>query len=94
MTLALDYMFYNFNKWLVYVFTDMSFTYAGYNVTFGWLIVAISVISMLIATILNIPHKLPSDAFYTEKGRYSRDFTKAVYRQDVSSYAYRYRRSK
>lgn len=84
---GLDAMFYLFRKWITYVFSDMAFTYGTYSVSIGWFVVAVSVISMLIATILNIPHQLPKEAFYSGSGRIVRDTNKSIYRQRVNSMA-------
>lgn len=86
---GIDAMFYLFRKWIIYVFADMAFSYGTYSVSIGWIIVAVSVISMLIATILNIPRQLPKDAFYTQSGRVQKDIGKWKYRYAISRSGYR-----
>lgn len=80
---AIDGIIYLFRKWMTLVFTDMSFQISSYNVSFGWLIVAATVISMIIASILNIPSRLPQNAFYSRSGRIDRDERRAIYRRNI-----------
>lgn len=91
---ALDLMFYSFYKWIVYVFNDFSFSYANYNVSFGWMIIAAIVISMIVSSILNIPSKLPSEAFYSRSGRIVRDKRNTYYRKRVNKAVNQYMRNR
>ena len=49
---ALTYFYYFFEKCLDYVFNTMEI---AQNVTVGWVIVSVLVMSMLIRSILNVP---------------------------------------
>lgn len=91
---ALDAIFYIFGKWINYLFNDMSFNFGGYSASFGWLIIASLVISMIIGSILNIPSRLPSEAFYSRSGRIVRDKRRTYYRKRVNKAVNQYMRSR
>lgn len=94
---ALSATFYLFGKWISYVFHDMQFTYSGLTTitaSFGWLIIAAAVISMIVASILNIPRTLPSEAFYSRSGRIIRDKRRTYYRKRVNKAVNQYMRSR
>lgn len=81
---ALLSVFYIFNKWIDLVFNQMTFNFMTYTASLGWLIIAATVISMIIGSIMNIPSKLPGDAFYTGTERIKRDVYRNRYNRRVS----------
>lgn len=80
---AINSLFLLFQTWLNYVFNDFYFEFSGYRVSFGWLIVAVSMISIIIGSILNIPNRLPGYAFLSRSEHYRRDFGRYQRRQSI-----------
>lgn len=80
---AINSLFLLFQTWLNYVFNDFYFEFSGYRVSFGWLIVAVSMISIIIGSILNIPNRLPGYAFTTRLEHYKRDFKRYEWNRSI-----------
>lgn len=70
---CITYMLVIFQSWLGFIFNDFTFQYAGFNVSFGWLILAALMISIIIGSILNIPSRLPGYSFISQREHYRRD---------------------
>lgn len=54
---ALDYIYYVFDKCIVFLFNDMELKT---NVTFGWIVVSVIIFGLLIQNILNLPRHMSS----------------------------------
>lgn len=65
MAQALEYMLYIFQKTIDLLFNRMTFDYGTYHVSIGWILTSFVVFGILIGSILNIPHSLHRNAYFT-----------------------------
>lgn len=66
MAQALEYMLYIFQKTIDLLFNRMTFDYGTYHVSIGWILTSFVVFGILIGSILNIPHSLHRNAYFSD----------------------------
>lgn len=80
MSQGLAFAFSLFSGWIDLIFNQFTFVYLTdndyFNVSIGWFIIGSIVISMLISSILNIPSRLRSDTYLSNRELNNRDYSR------------------